>query len=142
MLLDRVKGEKGGVSDDPDRSLKLRRHQAQAIGFGRYIVSATTPFSPDDLAALRNDAPAVVARLFPDFAKLYVARGWRMFPGIDRVYVNRRAIDALGWRPHYDFRSVLDSLRSGEDFRSPLAREVGAKGYHDEVFAEGPYPVA
>ena len=120
----------------------LALDRAPAIGFGRYIVSATTPFSPDDLAALRDDAPAVVARLFPDFPALYAAKGWRMFPGIDRVYVNRRAVDALGWRPRYDFRSVLDSLRKGEDFRSPLALAVGAKGYHDEVFEEGPYPVA
>ncbi len=65
-----------------------------------------------------------------------------MFPGIDRVYVNRRAVTELGWRPKHDFRSVLDSLRTGDDFRSPLAREVGSKGYHDVVFEDGPYPVA
>jgi UDP-glucose 4-epimerase len=65
-----------------------------------------------------------------------------MFPEIDRVYVNRRAVDELGWRPRYDFGSVLECLRKGEDFRSPLAREIGSKGYHDVVFAEGPYPVA
>ena len=33
------------------------------------------------------------------------------------------------------------SVRSVEDFRSPLARQVGSKGYHSTVFAEGPYPV-
>ncbi len=53
----------------------LALDRAPAIGFGKYIVSATTPFSPEDLAALRDDAPAVVARLFPDFAALYAARG-------------------------------------------------------------------
>jgi len=37
---------------------------------------------------------------------------------------------------------VLDRLRAGEDFRSPLARAVGSKGYHDVAFARGPYPVA
>jgi UDP-glucose 4-epimerase len=36
---------------------------------------------------------------------------------------------------------VLECLAAGREFRSSLAREVGAKGYHDEVFAEGPYPV-
>jgi UDP-glucose 4-epimerase len=36
--------------------------RAPAIGFGRFVVSATTPFSPDDLAQLRVDAPAVVRR--------------------------------------------------------------------------------
>jgi hypothetical protein len=37
---------------------------------------------------------------------------------------------ALGWTPRYDFRRVLDLLAAGEDPRSPLARAVGAKGYH------------
>jgi UDP-glucose 4-epimerase len=121
---------------------RLALARAPTTGFGKYIVSATTPFSHADLAALRVDAPAVVARLFPDMPRLYGDMGWRMFPGIDRVYVNRRAVDALGWRPHRDFRFVLDCLAKGEDFRSALARAVGAKGYHDRTFEEGPYPVA
>jgi len=36
---------------------------------------------------------------------------------------------------------VLDSLKAGTDPRSPLSREVGAKGYHRERFSDGPYPV-
>jgi len=64
-----------------------------------------------------------------------------MFPRLDRVYVNERARRELGWQPRYDFSSVIESLRSGVDFRSPLALAVGSKGYHDEVFAHGPYPV-
>ena len=47
----------------------------------------------------------------------------------------------LGWRPRYDFAFVIERLAAGQDFRSPLARLVGAKGYHAETFAEGPYPV-
>ena len=65
-----------------------------------------------------------------------------MFPGIDRVYVNERARAELGWRPRYDFAAVIERLAQGEDLRSPLARLIGAKGYHAESFAEGPYPVA
>jgi UDP-glucose 4-epimerase len=129
------------IEDVADAHL-LALDRAPEIGFGKYIVSATTPFSPADLAALRADAPAVVARLFPDMPGLYAAKGWRMFAGIDRVYVNRGAVDALGWRPRRDFRFVLDCLARGEDFRSALAVAVGAKGYHDRVFDEGPYPVA
>jgi UDP-glucose 4-epimerase len=49
---------------------------------------------------------------------------------------------AVGWRPRYDFRHVLDHLRASKDFRSPLAREIGSKGYHATAFAHGPYPVA
>ncbi len=71
----------------------------------------------------------------------YRQRSWRMLPGIDRVYVNRRARDELGWRPRFDFRHVLDCLRRGDEVFSPLARAVGSKGYHSQSFEEGPYPV-
>jgi nucleoside-diphosphate-sugar epimerase len=110
----------------------LAAEHAPRIGFGRFIVSATTLFTQDDLAALHTDAPSVVARLFPGYAAEYDRRGWRMFDRIDRVYVNARARAALGWTPRYDFRHVLDLLRAGEDPVSPLARTVGAKGYHAE----------
>jgi nucleoside-diphosphate-sugar epimerase len=113
--------------------------RAPAIGFGRYLISATTPFRPDDLAGLAADAPAVLRRLLPDAEAEYARRGWRMFPAIDRVYVNARARDELGWRPRYDFRRVLDALKAGQDPRSPLARTVGAKGYHE--VSTGPYTV-
>jgi UDP-glucose 4-epimerase len=108
----------------------LALDKAPALGFARYIVSATTPFSPDDALALRQDAAAVVRRAFPEHEALYAQRGWRMFPSIDRVYDNRAAVAELGWRPLYDFRRALDRLAAGEDFRSPLAQAIGAKGYH------------
>jgi nucleoside-diphosphate-sugar epimerase len=111
------------------------------LGFRKYIVSATTPFRREDLSRLRNEAPAVVGERVPGYEAVYRQRGWRMFPGIDRVYVNERAREELGWRPRYDFRSVVDCVGSSADFRSPLARAIGSKGYHDEVFAQGPYPV-
>jgi len=117
----------------------LAMARAAEIGFGRYIISATTPFTTADLAALREDAPAVVRRLFPDQEAEYERRGWRMFGQIDRVYVNDRARAGLGWAPRYDFRRVLDALKAGVDPRSPLARAVGAKGYHP--VSTGPYTV-
>jgi len=126
------------IQDVADAHL-LAMDRAPAIGFGRYIVSATTPFTPADLPGLRADAPAVVRRLFPDQEAEYARRGWRMFPRIDRVYVNERARADLGWAPAYDFRRVLDLLKAGEDARSPLARAVGAKGYHP--VSTGPYTV-
>jgi UDP-glucose 4-epimerase len=116
---------------------RLALDRAPAIGFGKYIVSATTPFGPEHLAELRTDAPAVVRRLFPDYEGEYEQRGWTMFRSIERVYVNSRAREELAWSPLYDFRHVLDSLAAGEDPRSPLAREVGAKGYH--AMSVGPY---
>jgi UDP-glucose 4-epimerase len=119
----------------------LAAQHAPRLGFRKYIISATPPFSPDDLGALRRDAPAVVRRLVPAFETEFARRQWRMFPTIDRVYVNERARNELGWRPVYDFACVLERLRSGQDPRSALARAVGVKGYHEEAFAEGPYPV-
>jgi UDP-glucose 4-epimerase len=120
----------------------LALEKAQSIGFGRYIISATTPFLPEDLLDLRVSAPLVAKGRTPDYEAEYARRGWRMFPCIDRVYVNDRARKALGWHPRYDFSFVLHCLRAGADFRSPLARAVGSKGYHAHTFAEGPYPVS
>lgn len=119
----------------------LAAERAASIGFARYIISATTPFTKQDLEALRSDAPAVVRREFPDFEALYSQRGWRMFPGIDRIYDNTRARRALDWRPRFNFGYALERLRNGDDPRSGLALQIGAKGYHAETFAEGPYPV-
>ncbi len=114
-----------------DAHLLAMRRAAQ-IGFGKHIVSATTPFTQADLAGLRHDAPAVVRRLFPDYQAEYARRDWRMFPSIGRVYVNARARTDLGWSPRHDFRAVLDALKAGQDPRSPLAQAIGAKGYHDK----------
>lgn len=118
--------------------------RAPALGFGRYIVSATTPFTRDDLAALRTDAPGVLRRLLPGYEAEYARRGWRMYPAIDRVYVNDLARDELGWRPRHDFAAVLARLQRDEDLLSPLARSIGSKGYHDGPLPPGvgPYPVA
>jgi len=116
---------------------RLALARARDIGFARLIVSATTPFTRDDLPLLGRDAPAAVRRHFPGYEAVYAERGWRMFAVLDRVYVNARARELLGWEPVYDFRYALDRLRAGEDPRSSLARAVGAKGYHAESF--GPY---
>lgn len=119
----------------------LAMEKAPVIGFRKYIISATTPFTKDDLPELRHHAPAVLRRRVPAYEAEYARRGWKMFPGIDRVYVNDRARNELDWRPSYDFSYALSRLQTGEDIRSPLARLVGSKGYHDRSFAEGPYPL-
>lgn len=115
--------------------------RAPSIGFGRYIISATTPFLLSDLPELRIAAPEVVRRHVPGFEVEYARRGWRMTPSIDRVYVNALARDHLGWEPSHDFGVVLNRLAAGEDFRSPLARIVGSKGYHAGQVAGGRYPL-
>ncbi|MGE5134845.1 MAG: NAD-dependent epimerase/dehydratase family protein [Gemmatimonadota bacterium] len=126
------------LADAADAHL-LALARAPGLGFARFIISAATPFTRADLAGLGSGAPAVVWRLFPDAEAEYARRGWAMFPRIDRVYVSERARAALGWQPRYGFRQVLDDLIAGRDPRSPLARAVGAKGYH--AVPTGPYTV-
>lgn len=109
----------------------LALQRAPELGFGRYIISATTPFTRDDLFDLRTDAPAVVARHNPGYERIYAERGWTMLPEIDRVYVNDRARADLGWAPGYTFGAALDALAAGADPRSPITAAIGVKGYHD-----------
>jgi len=120
----------------------LAAERAPEIGFGKYIISATTPFKPADCARLRVDAPAVVSLRAPGWEDEYARRGWRMFSSVDRVYDNALAREELGWRPKWDFAAVLQRLRETGDIRGPLAKEIGAKGYHAERFDGAPYPVA
>jgi nucleoside-diphosphate-sugar epimerase len=115
--------------------------RAASIGFGRYVISATTPFTREDVEELRTNAPAVLGRAAPQYEEIYAQRGWSMFQGIDRVYVNEHARRELGWQPKYDFPYALTCLETGDDYRSPLARAIGSKGYHAEAFDSGPYPV-
>lgn len=113
--------------------------RASAVGFARLIVSATTPFTRDDVAELRRDAAALVRRRVPSAAPVFDARGWRFFPAIDRVYDNEAARTTLGWRPVHDFAAAVTAVGEGRDFRSALALAVGAKGYHGPGVDPGPY---
>jgi UDP-glucose 4-epimerase len=115
--------------------------RAPTLGFARYIISATTPFTAQDLPDLRADAARILRQRLPGFEAEYARRGWKMPARIDRIYVNAKARQELGWQPRHDFASIISRLQADGDWRSPLARLVGAKGYHDQAFAEGPYPV-
>ena len=80
-----------------------------AIGFGRYIVSATTPFTRDDLQELRHErasrrptaCSALRGRLSPPGA----GRCSRQSTG--STSTNEHALE-LGWQPRFDFTSVID----------------------------------
>ena len=115
--------------------------RAGDIGFGKYIISATSPFTPDDRGALTLDPAAIVRAHVPQFEAEYARRGWTLPASIGRVYVNDQARRELGWAPRHDFASVLERLMAGGEVLDPLAVAVGAKGYHGTVFADGPYPV-
>ena len=84
--------------------------QAPDIGFDTFIVSAPTPFSPDDCTELLADASAVVARYFPDYPRLYAGKGWTMFRSINRIYDASKARDRLGFVARTSFAEVLAAL--------------------------------
>ncbi len=115
--------------------------KVQKIGFGKYIISATSPFEQHHLMDLHTNANAVVEKLFPEFKDIFKRKGWKMHPQIDRVYVNAKARQELGWKPKYDFGYILNCIAADKDFRSQLSLDIGIKGYHEETFTEGPYPV-
>ena len=127
--------------EDVVTALLLAIDKVQEIGFGKYIISSTSPFGQQHLMELHTDAAAVVEKIFPEVKNVFVKKGWKLLPKIDRVYVNEKARRDLGWKPKYDFGYVLDCMAKGKDFRSRLSLDIGIKGYHAETFAEGPYPV-
>jgi UDP-glucose 4-epimerase len=129
------------IEDVVDAHLAAAK-RAPEIGFGKYIISATTPFAREDCARLRADAPAVVSLRAPGWEDEYARRGWRMFQSIDRVYDNALARRDLGWRPKSDFAAIVARLRETGDIRGPLARLIGEKGYHPGKFEGAPYPIA
>ncbi len=115
--------------------------KAATVGFDRFIITATTPFRPTDAAALGVDLTSVLDQRIPHYLAEYTRRNWTMFKTLDRVYDNTRARQVLGWTPKYNFVHAIERLSNGQDYRSELARLIGAKGYHEERFAQGPYPV-
>lgn len=84
--------------------------KAPTLGCDTFIVSAPPPFERADSAALIANAPAVVARYFPDYPALYAKRGWTMFDSIDRVYDPSRAAERLGFTCRTGFREMLAAM--------------------------------
>jgi UDP-glucose 4-epimerase len=98
--------------DDAAESHVAALVQARQLGFDTFIISAKTPFSPDDCAELIVDAPAVVRRYFPHYPDLYARLGWTMFESIDRVYDSGKASRRLGFVCLTGFAEKLDELTS------------------------------
>lgn len=96
--------------EDIAESHLVALEKAPAIGFDTFIISAMTPFSPEDCAALLADAPAVVRRYFPDYPAIYARLGWTMFDSIDRVYDAGHAARRLGFRCRTGFGERLQEL--------------------------------
>jgi nucleoside-diphosphate-sugar epimerase len=101
------------VEDAADAHV-LALERAPAVGFDTFILSAPTPFDRSEAAALKEDAPVVIARHFPDAPAIYARRGWQLPASIGRVYDPSRAERVLGFRCRTDFTTVLDALRTGD----------------------------
>lgn len=115
--------------------------KAISIGFGRFIISSTTPFDRRDATDLGTDAVSVLKKYVPEYVEEYKRRNWKMFQTLDRVYDNRLARDVLGWEPEFTFKNAINLLSANKDYRSELSQIIGAKGYHEKHFEDGPYPV-
>ncbi len=113
---------------------------ASKIHFDRFIISATTPFSQSDLQCIRTDLPTCLKK-YIDTADVYARNNWSLPDTLDRVYVNDHARNKLGWKPLHNFKTVLERVDKGGTVTSALAKIIGAKGYHDKIFKDGPYPV-
>jgi len=79
-------------------------------GFRRFVVSAATPFKPEDVDELMRDAPSMLARRAPALVEAFAHRGWRLPATIDRVVSPALAMSDLGWRPRHGFDDVLKML--------------------------------
>jgi nucleoside-diphosphate-sugar epimerase len=113
--------------------------RATHLGFGRYLVSATTPFTRQDMTGLRTDAATLFASVAPLAAQVWKERGWRFPDRLDRVYVNTRARHHLGWRPRFDLNAIAARVASGESVQTPLSQLVGAKEYVGSSYHLGVY---
>jgi UDP-glucose 4-epimerase len=95
--------------------------RAPALGLDTFILSAPTPFKPEDCEELIADASAVVRRYFPHYPEVYERLGWTMFRSIDRVYVAERAARRLGFLCRIGFKEMLDELEMGSGFQQSPA---------------------
>jgi nucleoside-diphosphate-sugar epimerase len=117
----------------------LAADRAPQLGFRRYVISATTPFTPDDLGQLRTDAPAVFQKRAPLAAAVWAERGWRFPNRVDRVYVNARARAELNWRPRFDLTAIAQMVTTDGTAHTPLSREVGSKEYVGSTYHRGTF---
>jgi nucleoside-diphosphate-sugar epimerase len=99
----------------------LALQKTPELGFDTFILSAPPPFAREDCEELSRDAAGVVARYFPEAAKLYAKAGWTLPERIDRVYDPTHAEARLGFRCRTDFASVLEALSN--DDQLPFAHD-------------------
>jgi UDP-glucose 4-epimerase len=96
------------VADAHARGLTISQ-----AGFRCFVVSASTPFLPEDCADLVANPTAVLHQRAPALVEAFARRGWPLPTRIDRVYCSERITRELGWRPRYGYEEVLALLDQG-----------------------------
>lgn len=106
--------------------------KAPEIGWGRFVLSAPSPFPRDEatLERLKTNAADVFEELLPGASQILKSQGWEFLSCVDRVYDSARAQKELGWTPQFTIQKSLERLSRGEEWRSELAHQVGRRGYH------------
>lgn len=97
--------------------------KAPLLGHETFVISAPSPFSPEEAEELKRDAAAVVARHFPEAPALYAGQGWKLPASIGRVYDSRKAERVMGFRCRTDFAAILAALESGASL--PFTHDAG-----------------
>ena len=107
-------------------------HEAEKIGWGKYIISAPPPFTRSNelLRQLDDDTAKAIMQARPEHAKILLGHGWKLPTRLDRVYDSQKAIDELNWKPVYTFEQAVMRIKDGKDWKSPLTERVGKRGYH------------
>ena len=106
--------------------------KAPALGGETFVLSAPPPFAREECAELLANAPAAIARHFPDAPELYARMDWTLPASLDRVYDPSRAERLMDFRCRTDFRAVLDAIASGGEL--PFA--------HDPAYVSPKEPVS
>lgn len=94
---------------------------AEGVGSALAIVTARTPFRPEDARTLYEDAPAVIAQRCPAIIGRFARCGWALPQRVDRVYDGAAAGTAWGFQSRHDFvgwkpgGSAYDGARSVDD---------------------------
>lgn len=128
------------LADVVDAHLKAAA-RVKDLSFAPYIISATSPFLEEDLVGLNSDAAAVIETRVPKLMAHFERLKWSLFPQIERVYVNVAARRDLGWAPKYGINEILEGIVDGRLSKSTISKQIGSKGYHEQLFDEGPFPV-
>lgn len=99
--------------EDAAEAHLIALEKAPLLGHETFVISAPSPFSPEEAEELKRDAAAVIARHFPEAPDLYARQGWKLPDSIGRVYDSRKAERVMGFRCRTDFTAILAALKQG-----------------------------